>query len=143
MPTAKKAPSFFSEATTMGKRKILIVDDSFTVRQTVSAAIQGSGFEIIEAEDGLDGLAKLEAHDDVALVFCDVNMPKMDGIEMIGLVRRMDKHAKLPLVMLTTEGQAELMAKAKAAGAKAWVVKPFEPKMLASLVSKIAGEAGG
>ncbi len=123
-------------------KKVLIVDDSSTVRQQVASALAPTGLEVLEAENGIDGLAKLEANDDIALVFCDVNMPRMNGLEMIALLRRMQKHAELPVVMLTTESQAELMQEAKASGAKAWIIKPFKPELLASIVRKVTLPAG-
>lgn len=123
-------------------KKVLIVDDSSTVRQQVAMALASTGLEVLEAENGVDGLAKLETHDDVALVFCDVNMPRMNGLEMIALLRRIPKHVDLPVVMLTTESQAELMQEAKASGAKAWIIKPFKPDLLASIVRKVTAAPG-
>lgn len=125
--------------------KVLIVDDSTTVRQQVAAALGDTGLEVIEAEDGVDGLEKLDAHDDVGLVLCDVNMPRMNGLDMIAVVSRTERHAGIPLIVLTTEGQPELMRRAKGAGAKAWIIKPFKPDVLAAVVQKFAAlrAAGG
>ncbi len=119
-------------------KKVLVVDDSLTVREHVSAALASSGFEVIGAQDGIDGLEKLSACEDVVLVFCDVNMPRMNGLEMIEEVKRMEKYADLPIVMLTTEGRADLVRRAKEAGARAWIVKPFKPGHLVAVMKKLA-----
>jgi two-component system chemotaxis response regulator CheY len=116
-------------------RTILVVDDSQTVRQQVSSALQGAGFEVIEAADGVEGLDQLKAHAEVAAVICDVNMPRMNGLELVESIK--SRTATLPVVMLTTEGQSELIQRAKAAGARGWIVKPFKPDLLVSAVRKL------
>ncbi|MFK7873966.1 MAG: response regulator [Oligoflexales bacterium] len=121
----------------MGK-KVLIVDDSRTIRQQVSFTLSKGGFEVIEAEDGLQGIEKLQSNSDVAMVISDVNMPNMDGLEMVEKIQS-DSITQAPIVMLTTEGSAELINRAKAAGAKGWLVKPFEPDQLVAAVTKLVG----
>lgn len=120
----------------MGK-KVLIVDDSRTIRQQVSFTLSKAGYEVVEAEDGVDGLAKLEANSDVAMIISDVNMPNMDGISMVEKMK--ENGVGVPIVMLTTEGAAELIERAKAAGARGWLVKPFKPDQLVGAVTKLAG----
>jgi two-component system chemotaxis response regulator CheY len=122
----------------MGK-KILIVDDSKTIRQQVSFTLSKGGFEVVEAEDGALGLSALKANLDVALVISDVNMPNMNGIEMVQAISKDQSINKIPVIMLTTEGSTELIQKAKEAGAKGWLVKPFKPDQLLAAVSKLAG----
>lgn len=122
----------------MGK-KILIVDDSKTIRQQVSFTLSKGGFEVVEAEDGALGLSALRANLDVALVISDVNMPNMNGIEMVQEIAKDQSVNKIPVIMLTTEGSTELIQKAKEAGAKGWLVKPFKPDQLLAAVSKLAG----
>jgi two-component system chemotaxis response regulator CheY len=122
----------------MGK-KILIVDDSKTIRQQVSFTLSKGGFEVVEAEDGALGLSLLRANLDVALVISDVNMPNMNGIEMVQEIAKDQTVNKIPVIMLTTEGSTELIQKAKEAGAKGWLVKPFKPDQLLAAVSKLAG----
>lgn len=120
-------------------KKVMVVDDSQTVRQQVGIALTQAGFDVMEAVDGEDGLQKIRASTDVAMVICDVNMPRMNGIDMLVQVKADAKYAALPIVMLTTEGQPEMMARAKQHGAKAWIVKPFKPDLLVAAVKKLTG----
>jgi two-component system chemotaxis response regulator CheY len=109
---------------------ILVVDDSATIRQQVSIALKQAGFTTVEAADGHEGLAQIDANREIALVVCDVNMPNMDGLEMVAIVKRKDEHKALPILMLTTEGQPSLIRRAKDAGAVGWIVKPFDANQL-------------
>jgi two-component system chemotaxis response regulator CheY len=119
--------------------KILIVDDSSTVRHQVGATLASAGYEILEAEDGLQGLSTIGARRDIALVICDINMPNMNGLDMLSAVKADASNASLPVVMLTTEGKGELIQQAKRRGAKGWVVKPFNPDQLLAAIRKIVG----
>ena len=118
-------------------KKILIVDDSATVRQQVRAALSSAGFEVVEAADGVEGLEAITERDDLAAVVCDVNMPRMGGLEMLELVKSRGKLPALPVLMLTTEGQPALVKKAKAVGAKGWMVKPFKGELLVAGIRKL------
>lgn len=124
----------------MGK-KVMVIDDSRTVRQQVGIVLTEAGYEVIEAADGLEGAERIALEKDLAMVLCDVNMPRMTGLEMLAAVKRDGKNAGLPVLMLTTEGQPALIARAKQAGAKGWIVKPFKPEMLLAAVRKLAGAA--
>jgi len=124
----------------MGK-KIIVVDDSRTARQQVRNALAGAGYEIVEAVDGHDGILKMDANTDAALVLCDVNMPNLNGIDMIEKLKKEGKVAGHTFVMLTTEAEPELVQRAKACGAKGWIVKPFKPDLLLAAVKKLVGEA--
>jgi two-component system, chemotaxis family, chemotaxis protein CheY len=117
----------------MGK-KVIVIDDSQSIRQQVGRALSEAGFEVIEAVDGRDGLVAIQKTTDAALAICDVNMPGMNGLEMLEALNA--SGSKLPVLMLTTEGQAELIARAKKWGAKGWIVKPFKPEMLVAAVKK-------
>jgi len=116
-------------------KKILVIDDSETIRQQVRQALASTGYEIVEAVDGLDGLEKLRAQSDLDMALCDVNMPRLNGLEMIAEVQR--SGLKIPILMLTTEGQPSLIKRAREAGAKGWIVKPFKPELLVAAVTKL------
>ena len=116
-------------------KKILVIDDSETIRQQVKQALAATGYEIIEAVDGIDGLEKLRALTDVDMALCDVNMPRMNGLEMIAEVQR--SGPKIPILMLTTEGQPSLIRRARESGAKGWIVKPFKAELLVAAVTKL------
>ena len=118
-------------------KKILLVDDSPSVRQQVRLALSEAGYPVVEATDGLDGLAKLAATPDVGLIISDINMPRMNGLDMIEKVRTDAKHVTLPILMLTSEGQPALIDRGKKAGVKGWVVKPFKADMLLAAVKKL------
>jgi len=121
--------------------KVLVIDDSMMIRRQVGQALIGAGFSVIEATDGVDGLQKLTTSPDTRLVVCDVNMPRMSGIEFLEALRRAENNADVPVVMLTTEGQPELVQRAKALGAKGWIVKPFKPDLLIAAAKKLTGTA--
>ncbi|WGW01532.1 response regulator [Vibrio sp. YMD68] len=118
------------------KKTILIVDDSESLRQVVSIALGGAGYEILEAKDGVDGLKKLNGVR-VHLIISDVNMPNMDGIDFVKQVKTLDKYKFTPIIMLTTENQEYLKEESRKAGAKAWMVKPFKPDQMLQAVSKL------
>ena len=125
----------------MSKVKVLVVDDSATVRQQVAMALGQAGFEVVQANDGLLGLEAITRDSDIKLVICDINMPRMNGLDMLAQVKADPKNAQLPVVMLTTEGQPALMQRAKEHGAKGWVVKPFDAAQLAAAAKKLTGLA--
>lgn len=122
----------------MSTRKVIVVDDSQTARTQVSSTLVGAGYQVIEAVDGTDGIAKIQHHDDAALVLCDVNMPNMNGLDMLGSVPA-ETRAKMIFLMLTTEADPRLVQRAKAVGARGWIVKPFNPSLLVSAVKKLVG----
>ena len=115
---------------------VMVIDDSLMVRKQVATALSGLGYRVVEAVDGLDALEKLEASPDTRLIVCDVNMPRMNGLEF--LERLKAQGSAVPVVMLTTEGQPELIQRAKSLGAKAWLVKPFKPEFLVATAKKLA-----
>lgn len=116
-------------------KTIMIVDDSASLRQVVSIALKGAGYEVIEACDGKDGLSKLNGK--IHLIISDVNMPNMDGITFLKEVKKLPNYKFTPVIMLTTESQEAKKAEGQAAGAKAWVVKPFQPQTMLAAVSKL------
>jgi two-component system chemotaxis response regulator CheY len=117
-------------------KMVMVVDDAKPVRQQVGLALKEAGYEVLEACDGQDGVEKMIANPQVAMVICDVNMPRMNGIDFVANAMKI---RNLPIVMLTTEGQPELVTKAKQLGAKGWIIKPFKPELLIAAVKKLAG----
>jgi len=111
-------------------KTILVVDDSGTVRQQVSMALKQAGFAIVEAADGQEALAAIASNRAIDMVVCDVNMPNLNGLEMVEKVKSNPEHKALPILMLTTEGQPSMIKRAKAAGAVGWIVKPFDAGQL-------------
>lgn len=118
-------------------KTVLIVDDSATMRQQVRLALTGAGFNTLEAADGVEGFQAIAEREDIAAVVCDVNMPRMGGLEMLQLVKAKGKLPALPVLMLTTEGQPALVQKAKAIGARGWIVKPFKAEQLVAAIKKL------
>ena len=111
-------------------KTILVVDDSGTVRQQVSMALKQAGFAIVEAADGQEALAAIESNRAIDMVVCDVNMPNLNGLEMVEKVKSNPANKTLPILMLTTEGQPSMIKRAKEAGAVGWIVKPFDANQL-------------
>jgi len=117
-------------------KTIMIVDDSASLRQVVSIALKGAGYDTIEACDGKDALTKLNG-DKIHLIISDVNMPNMDGISLLKEIKRHPNYKFTPVIMLTTESQEAKKAEGQTAGAKAWVVKPFQPQQMLAAVAKL------
>ena len=115
---------------------VMIVDDSASLRQVVSMTLKSAGYDVIEACDGKDALAKLTGQR-VHLIISDVNMPNMDGISFVRELKKNPGYKFTPVIMLTTEAQENKKAEGQLAGAKAWVVKPFQPAQMLNAVSKL------
>ena len=118
---------------------ILVVDDSETVRQVLQMSLANAGFDVVEAEDGVDALSKL-SDAQVDMLITDLNMPNMDGLELIKKVREEGAHRFTPIVMLTTESSEEKKLAGREAGASGWIVKPFKPEQLLKVVKMVLGE---
>lgn len=116
----------------------MTVDDSASIRQVVSFTLSNAGYDVVTAEDGADAVAKL-LNAPVDLVITDLNMPNMDGIELIRNVRKDPGLKFVPVVMLTTESQPAKKQEGRAAGATGWIVKPFKPDQLLAVVKKLLG----
>jgi len=117
-------------------KTILVVDDSSSVRSVVGNALRDEGYSVIEACDGRDALSKLTGQK-VHLIVTDVNMPNMNGITLVKEVKKLPNYKFTPICMLTTESGRAAMDEGKAAGAKAWMVKPFQPPKLLEVISKL------
>jgi two-component system, chemotaxis family, chemotaxis protein CheY len=118
-------------------KSVLVVDDSPSVRQVVSMVLKSSGHVVSEAENGLKALDQLESNK-FNLIVCDVNMPEMDGMTFVEEARKLESCKFTPILMLTTETKDDLREKAKSLGVRAWLVKPFQPQVLLSAISKLA-----
>jgi len=115
----------------------LIVDDSPTMRQMVSFTLTNAGFTVIEAEHGKDAVSKVAGGPKMDIVVTDLNMPEMDGIELITELRKLGAFKFTPILMLTTESALEKKQAGKAAGATGWIVKPFNPEVLLKTIAKV------
>jgi two-component system, chemotaxis family, chemotaxis protein CheY len=118
-------------------KKILVVDDSETLRTQLRRILTTGGYEVVEGENGVHGLAQFEANQDVSLILCDVNMPEMDGLTMLEKISTNPAYPKVPIFMLTTESSADMKTRGKAAGVMAWVTKPFVEDKLMKAVEKV------
>jgi len=119
-------------------KSILTVDDSKTIRDMLKFTLAGAGFQVHQAEDGVDGLRALEAAPGVDVIITDINMPNMDGFEFIENVRRNNEHKATPILVLTTESGADKKTRAREAGATGWIVKPFDPEKLLDVIRKVS-----
>jgi len=117
---------------------IMTADDSASIRQMVSFTLSQAGYDVLAAVDGKDALGQLSGAQ-VNMLITDLNMPNMDGIELIRQVRANPAFKFMPIIMLTTESQAAKKQEAKAAGATGWIVKPFKPEQLVGVVKKVLG----
>lgn len=117
-------------------KTVMIVDDSASIRQVVTIVLKSGGYDVVEACDGVDAMNKLGKHK-VALVVCDVNMPNMDGLTFLKVIKTSQHNRFTPVIMLTTESQESKKQEGRLAGAKAWVVKPFKPEQMLEAVSKL------
>jgi two-component system, chemotaxis family, chemotaxis protein CheY len=119
-------------------KTVLVVDDSSSLRSLVKMTLIRAGYAVIEGADGKEGLAQLDKAGKVHLIVSDVNMPNMDGITFVQQIKQHPKHKFIPVIMLTTEDENSKIQQAKAAGARAWLIKPFNPPELLDAVSKLA-----
>ena len=115
----------------------LLVDDSFSIRQMLSFTLKDAGFDVIEGGNGQEGLTKVQQAAKLDLIITDLNMPVMDGITFIREARKLPISKYTPILMLTTETQAEKKQEGKAAGATGWIVKPFHPAKLLEVIAKL------
>ncbi|MDH4199498.1 MAG: response regulator [Spirochaetia bacterium] len=121
-------------------KTVMIIDDSASIRQVVGLTLRDSGYTVVEASDGQDALNKLKG-DKIHLIICDVNMPNMDGITFVKNIKSDPQYGNYkftPIIMLTTESEEAKKMEGQAAGAKAWIVKPFLPEKLLVAVQKLS-----
>jgi two-component system, chemotaxis family, chemotaxis protein CheY len=120
-------------------KKILILDDTQSMRSLLAVTLKSLGFVVVEAEDGVDGLNKLAQNPDVDIIFTDLNMPNKNGVEFIRDVKSNPAHKSIPIVMLTTESEEKKKNEGREAGAMAWIVKPFKVDNIKAVIEKILG----
>jgi two-component system chemotaxis response regulator CheY len=117
-------------------KRILAVDDSASMRQMVLFTLQGAGYEVLQARDGVEALDMARAST-VDLVLTDVHMPRMDGITLVRELRTLPNYKFVPMLILTTESSQEKKMDGKSAGATGWIVKPFNPPQLLATVARV------
>ncbi len=115
---------------------VLVVDDSPTMRGMIRRALLAGGYRVVSATDGIDALRQLQ-DTTVHLILTDINMPRMDGLALIRAVRQHGGLARTPILALTTEGETDMKAAGKAAGATGWIVKPFDPAQLCETIGMV------
>lgn len=121
----------------MTEKRALVVDDNAMIRSLSRRTVEELGFSVSEAVDGEDALAQAKVGR-FHLILCDINMPRMDGIQLVGELRKFPAYARVPILMITTENSAETIQRGRAAGANGWLVKPFEREKLVALLKKLA-----
>ncbi len=119
----------------MSGKKILVVDDSMTARKLILGHLEGQKHTFIEATDGLEGLKKLESEGDIALIFSDINMPHLNGLEMVEKIKANPKTASIPVCLLTTETGSDELERAKSLGVNAFLVKPVKKEQVFAVVN--------
>jgi two-component system chemotaxis response regulator CheY len=122
---------------------VLVVDDSPTMRGMIVRALVAGGFQVVEAADGIEGLSRLQGDAQIHAILTDINMPRMDGIAFIRAVRQTERFARTPVLALTTEYEPDVKAAGKAAGATGWIVKPFAPDQLCSVIGMVIRRMAG
>ena len=120
-------------------KKVLLVDDSSIVRRQMGHAIKQAGFELLEASNGRQGIDQIKAAPDISAIITDVNMPEMNGLEMVAEIRK-ENICNCPIVIVTTEGTQDMIDKGKALGVKGWLVKPVETASLVAVIQKLVGK---
>ena len=118
---------------------VMVVDDSMMVRAQVRRVLVSAGFDVIEAGDGIAALEKARANPGLALIIVDVNMPRMNGLDFLEALRREEHGREVPVVILTTEAQPDLAARARSLAAKGWIIKPFDAALLTAAVKRLVG----
>ena len=119
------------------EKTVLIADDSASLRSVVRLKLEQAGYRVLEAADGREALRELEGNTKVHLIISDVNMPHLDGIALVRKLKEHPRHRFIPVIMLTTENQSATKEQGRAAGARAWVVKPFNGTQLVDAVAKL------
>ncbi len=125
----------------MNNRRILVIDDSSMIRRKLERILRGEGFEVVEASDGVEGLALIRGGESFGLVFCDMNMPNKDGMDLLRESKDERAEKGIPVVVISTDGRREQMMLAKELGVKAWLVKPFLKDQICMVAKRFLGES--
>lgn len=118
------------------RRSVLMVDDSPSMRQLVRSTLEGAGFDVVEKVDGMDALGYAQSRG-ADVVLTDINMPNMDGIQLVGELRGLPAYRFVPILVLTTESDSDMKLRGKQAGATGWIVKPFDPQQLIATINRV------
>lgn len=118
-------------------KTILVVDDLATQRAAVSYTLGGAGYQVVQAEDGEDALAQLKEANGIHLVISDLKMPKMDGLRLLQTLKQDPQYQRIPVLILLNESQIDRKEELRKAGAAGWIIKPFQPEQLCTVVSKL------
>ena len=119
-------------------RSVLVIDDSSSIREQVRLALVPAGYPVIEAADGIEGLARIRDTEGLGLILCDLNMPRMGGLDLI--IESQNAGVTIPFLVLTSDGQPAVIRRAREAGVRGWIVKPIKADMLKFAVDKILGQ---
>lgn len=119
------------------KDKILVIDDSESIREIISVGLKNTGYDVIKGTNGQEGLQILEKHHNIKLILTDLNMPVMDGISLVREIRKTEKHKYTPIILITTESHPQKQEEARKAGATGWIIKPFANDKLISVIKKV------
>jgi two-component system, chemotaxis family, chemotaxis protein CheY len=119
-------------------RKVLVIDDALSVRRWLSTVLVGAGFRVVHAVDGIDGAKQIRDHNDLSIVVCDVNLPRLSGLEMIESMQQEIAEKGLTVVVLTSETRPELINRGKRAGVKGWFIKPLKDRLLVAALTKLS-----
>jgi two-component system chemotaxis response regulator CheY len=117
--------------------KVLVIDDSASVRQTVSKALSRAGFQVIQAADGIEGAKQIRAQEDLAVVVCEINVPRLHGLDMLESVQQELAEKGVIVAVLTSETNPDVILRGRRAGVKSWFIKPFREGLLVAAVNKL------
>ena len=118
-------------------KKILVIDDSELTRMYVESILKELSIEVVQASNGIEGIEEIKSNDDIDFVFCDVNMPELDGISMLRRIKEENIVLRPPVVMVTTETELETAKSAASVGAKGWIVKPINKEIIVDMLGKL------
>ncbi|HEY8944541.1 MAG TPA: response regulator [Polyangiaceae bacterium] len=120
-------------------RKVLVIDDAEPVRQWLSKLLSEAGFQVVQAIDGIEGAKQIRAHADLAVVLCDINLPRLNGLDMLESIQQEIAEKDLKVVVLTSDAGPDSILRGKRAGVKGWFIKPLKGELLVAALQKLSG----